>query len=353
MRPQPSRRTAGGPTLSDVAHVAGVSPMTVSRVINGEANVRTQTRERVHAAVAQLGYSPNRAASLLAGGAQCRIGLVYGNPSSAYLSEVLVGCLAEAASAHVQLQLEKFDGEEGSDEAMARLAASGINGVILPPPYSDDQRLIAALTQAGLTVAILASSDPAPGITAMSIDDARGAREMTRHLLQLGHERIGFVRGNPDQTASARRLSGYLEALAQAGLTVDDALVIQGDFTYRSGLAAAERLLALPDRPTAIFASNDDMAAAVVATAHRRHLDIPTDLSVCGFDDTALATTISPELTTVRQPIAEMAAAAVRTLFQAHRARRPLGEERHAAHRLFAHEIVVRESSGSRAAAKT
>lgn len=322
--------------------------MTVSRVINGEANVRTQTRERVHAAVAQLGYSPNRAASLLAGGAQCRIGLVYGNPSSAYLSEVLVGCLAEASSVHVQLQLERFDEGDGSDEALARLLASGIDGVILPPPYSDDRALIAALTKAGLAVAILASSDPMPGIAAMSIDDARAASEMTRHLLKLGHERIGFIQGNPDQTASARRLNGYLEALAQAGRPGDDGLIMEGDFTYRSGLKAAEQLLALPDRPTAIFASNDDMAAAVIAAAHRRHLEIPADLSVCGFDDTALATTISPELTTVRQPIAEMAAAALRTLFQAHRTHRTLGTSQRGAHRVFAHEVVLRESSGPR-----
>ena len=130
---------------------------------------------------------------------------------------------------------------------------------------------------------------------------------MTDHLIGLGHRRIGFIVGSANQTASALRREGYCAALAAAGIAELPELIRQGDFTYRSGLARANALLDLADPPTAIFASNDDMAAAVVAAAHWRHLDVPRDLSVCGFDDTAMATTILPELTTVRQPIAEMA----------------------------------------------
>jgi LacI family transcriptional regulator len=145
---------------------------------------------------------------------------------------------------------------------------------------------------------------------------------MTRHIIGLGHRRIGFVVGNPNQAASAQRLDGYRAALIDAGIVFDDALVVQGLFTYRSGLDAAEKLLDLHDRPTAIFASNDDMAAAAVAVAHRRHLDVPTALTVCGYDDTDFARSIWPELTTIRQPIADMARAAVELLVSKIRARR-------------------------------
>jgi LacI family transcriptional regulator len=145
---------------------------------------------------------------------------------------------------------------------------------------------------------------------------------MTRHLIALGHQRIGFVVGHPNQTASARRLEGYRAAIADKGADSGAELVVQGMFTYRSGLDAAEQLLAIGRAPTAIFASNDDMAAATVAVAHRLGLDVPGDLTVTGFDDTALATTIWPELTTVRQPIAGMAREAVQSLVRRVRALR-------------------------------
>ncbi len=173
----------------------------------------------------------------------------------------------------------------------------------------------------GLAVTV-ASGHPAPGFSAVSIDDHRAAFEMTRHIAALGHQRIGFIIGNPDQTASERRLTGYRDALAAAGLPHDPALIVQGLFTYRSGLDAAERLLDLAAPPSAIFASNDDMAAATVAVAHRHGLDVPNDLAVCGFDDTALATTIWPELTTIRQPITDMSLAAVELLVKEIHSRR-------------------------------
>ena len=145
---------------------------------------------------------------------------------------------------------------------------------------------------------------------------------MTRHIAALGHQRIGFIIGNPDQTASKRRLAGYCEALAAVGIPYAEELVVQGFFTYRSGLDAAEQLLDVAKPPSAIFASNDDMAAATIAVAHRHGLDVPNDLTVCGFDDTALATTIWPELTTIHQPITDMSLAAVELLVKEIRSRR-------------------------------
>ena len=319
-RPRTSRKRGNGPTVTDVARLAGVSPMTVSRVVNRDSRVLPATRDRVEQAIAALGYVPNPAARSLAGRKQCRIALLHSNPSAAYLSEFLVGSLAGAAAADAQLVVELWNGAEVPATLARRLKDSRIDAVLLPPPLCDDALLIAALAGAGLPMAQIATGQPCPRSLAVTIDDADAARAMTAHLIALGHRRIGFIVGSPDQTASALRLAGYRRALAEAGIAADEHLIVAGDFSYRSGLDAAETLLAQANRPTAIFASNDDMAAAVVAVAHRRHLDVPGALSVCGFDDSAMATTIWPELTTVRQPIAEMARRATLMLGEAVRA---------------------------------
>ena len=327
MKQRTSRRQKTAATISDVAEKAGVSPMTVSRVLNGESNVRPATREAVNAAIAALSYSPNPAARSLAGAQPIRIGLLYSNPSAAYLSEFLVGSLDCAARANVQLIVEKCDAGEQADEAARRLLKGGVEGIVLPPPLCDSERLLAVLREADGLAVTVASGHPAPGFSAVSIDDHRAAFEMTRHIAALGHQRIGFIIGNPNQTASERRLAGYRDALTALGLPQEDSLVVQGLFTYRSGLDVAEQLLDVPDPPSAIFASNDDMAAATVAVAHRHGLDVPGDLTVCGFDDTALATTIWPELTTIHQPITDMSLAAVELLAKEIRTRRSGGRD--------------------------
>jgi LacI family transcriptional regulator len=148
------------------------------------------------------------------------------------------------------------------------------------------------------------------------INDFEAAAAMTRFLLSLGHRKLGFIAGAPNQTASAQRYAGFMAALGDAGLKLRTEWVKHGSFSYRSGLLAAEQLLTAPHRPTAIFASNDDMAAAAIAVAHRLRLNVPSDLTITGFDDTPLATTIWPTLTTVRQPIAAMARKAVELLLE-------------------------------------
>ena len=205
---------------------------------------------------------------------------------------------------------------ESEREAIQRLIRGGVDGVILPAPLCDSEESLQGVEEAGLPAVLVASGRPAPGLCAVSINDFEASRAMTRHLLGLGHRRIAFINGHPNQTASGQRFRGYIEGMTEAGLSVGTDQVAQGFFTYRSGLEAAERLLTNGFNPTAIFASNDDMAAATMAIAHRKGLDVPGDLSVAGFDDTPLATTVWPELTTVRQPIADMAREAVRLLVE-------------------------------------
>lgn len=302
------RRTGrSGPTVADVARHARVSPMTVSRVINSDPNVLPATRDRVGKAIAALRYVPNAAARSLAGGQQCRIALLHANPSAAFLSEFLMGSLAQANLSDAQLIVEHCGLSERPAALVRRLVSHRADAVLLPPPLCDDLSLLAALVEAGLPMAQIATGRPLPFAHALTIGDEKAAHSMTTHLIALGHRRIGLIAGALNQTASASRRAGYDRALVQAGLTVDSALLAQGDFTYRSGLDATEALLAVAPRPTAIFACNDDMAAAAVAVAHRHRLGVPGDLSVCGFDDSAMSRMIWPQITTIQQPVAEMA----------------------------------------------
>ena len=337
-----SRRPGRAMTIHDVARHAGVSRMTVSRVINGEKSVKPATRSIVDAAIRELGYAPNPAARTLAGGAIMRIGLLYRIPNPAYLTEFLVGALDRCSEINAQLIVQRHERGEETDAA-DELIRKRLHGVILPPPLGDNPELVSRLREAGVAVVATGSTKPARALASIGIDDFGAARDMTRHLIRLGHKRIGFITGRPNHASSGLRLEGYRAALAEAGLEADDRLIADGIFTYQSGLDAAERLLALDPMPTAIFASNDDMAAATIAAAHRHRLDVPADLSVAGFDDTPLATTIWPELTTIRQPVSAMSQEAVTMLAALIRQKRD-GESPDTPHRLLDFELIRRQS---------
>lgn len=341
-----SRRGNSAPTITDVAREARCSPMTVSRVINGEGNVREETREQVQEAIRKLNYLPNRAARSLAGGEQVRIALMFDNPSASYLSEFLMGALGEASSSDIHLEVRSCETTDEALPLMRRLVDGGITGFILPPPLCDDQRVLDLVKELD-AIAIAVGPGKAEGSQgAVMIDDFQAAYDMTGHIIGLGHSRIGFIIGNPEQVSSVRRLNGYRQALEDAGLPVIEDLIVQGRFTYRSGMRGAEKLLAVEPRPSAIFASNDDMAAATVAVAHRQHLDVPNDITVCGFDDTEMAKTIWPELTTIRQPIRQMTAWAVAALARMLRARRS-GDRLRPEQAVLPYELIRRDSDAA------
>lgn len=344
---KPSRRSRGSVTIEDVARLAGVSAMTVSRVINNGRNVREGTRTKVLEAVERLRYSPNTAARNLAAGEATHIGLLYSNPSAAYLSQFLVGALdcARRAGVHLVIEACESEGEAEQGEVARRFATADVEGVILPPPLSESVPILTELALAETPVVTVAMGKLYKNSLNVRIDDFKAAAEMTNYLISLGHRRIGLVKGHPRQIASAERERGFLAAVEAAQLRSEDVLVEQGYFTFRSGLDAGERLLDRSPRPTAIFAGNDDMAAAVVSVAHRRGLDVPGDLSVVGFDDTAPATTVWPELTTIRQPVSAMAEAALDMLLADLRSRRR-GSPPVSAERVLEHELIIRESSG-------
>lgn len=321
--------------------------MTVSRVVNDEPGVSPEMRDKVSAAIAALDYLPHPSTRRSVDRDSIRLGMVFCDPTAGYLSDFMIGLLSKGNLRHVQLDVQRCEMRDDAPALVDAMIGGGIDGLILPPPFCDSEPLLGKLAPHGLLGVAVSSARPSEMANAIGIDDQRAAYEMTRHLLSLGHQRLGFILGDKHQHCAELRLAGFSSAMRDAGLDPAAMSVLaQGDFTYRSGLDAAEALLSAPERPTAVFASNDDMAAATVAIAHRMGLDVPSDLTVVGFDDAPLATTIWPELTTVRQPIMQMAGAAVELLVRHIRARRagkPLPREQV----LMPFELVRRQSDAA------
>lgn len=303
--------------IKDVSRAAGVSIKTVSRVINNERYVRPATRARVEEAMADLGFQPSQAARALAGGRSFQIALVCSNPGAYFLHGLIGGLRGRCAAEGVRLIVHAYDveaGELGAD-VLTFFRQMGLDGAVLTPPIGDHEPVLDHLDRAGTPFVRISPGTHLGRSASVSIDNEGAAAAMTRRLIALGHQRIGFVVGHRSFAVSNQRLSGYLKAVREAGIALDLELVQQGWFDFRSGQAAAERLLALPRPPTAIFASSDDMAAGVLSVAHSRSLRVPAELSIAGFDDTDLASLVWPALTTVRQPIRAMAERAAELLF--------------------------------------
>jgi len=302
-------------TIDDVAAAAGVSRMTVSRVLRGGHLVRAPLQERVFEAVKKLNYRLNLSARALAGSGPSRVALVYQNPSPAFLGELVTGALRESSKLGMQLMLT---GEAGTQDRIAEiepLLRSGVESFILPSPACDAPDVLDLLREARARWVAISPANPEIHPFSVSADHFDIARRMTARLIELGHRDIAFIAGDPASQGGAERLRGHLRAMADAGIAHRP--VEQGYFTFQSGLEATERLLAAFPECTAIIACNDDMAAAAISIAHRHRLEVPGDLTIVGFDDTPIASIVSPAITTARQPIAEMAASAIRLLHAA------------------------------------
>jgi LacI family transcriptional regulator len=328
-------------TIDDVARHAGVSIKTVSRVINKESNVREATRKKVAEAAEALDYRPSLAARGLAGSKTYLVALLYDSATPNYLVDLQAGILSQCTANAYGLVLQPVDTETTklSKDVERFLAHSPVDGLILTPPVCDQPELIRHLKKMKTPFISVAPFDIEQGL-AVAIDDRAAAREMTDHLISSGHRRIAFIKGHPTHGAGGRRLDGYRDALEAADIPFDKGLVTPGLFTFRSGLVAAKKLLSLDPLPTAIFAANDDMAAAVLQHAHEMGLRTPKDLSVVGFDDSTLSRHVWPTLTTVRQPIREMGEQAAETLLSAIR------KSDVAAIQELPFELIIRNSSG-------
>lgn len=330
-------------TITDVARHAGVSMKTVSRVMNAEPHVREEVREKVLRVARELRYRPKLSARSLAGSRSYQVGFVLSYPSP-YFMYAQIGALKACHERGFHLVVEPIDlaSPNLASDMEAMTNGLAVDGIILLPPTCDNALVLDALDLAGVPyVRVAPATAPDRGAT-IEVDDEGAARTITDHLLDLGHRRIAMIRGPAGHVASVRRLEGFRKALAARGLEPEPGLMQDGAFLYRSGLEAAEKLLSLPEPPTAIFASNDEMALAVMATAQSRGLVIPRDLSVVGFDDIATAGMVWPGLTTMSQPMSDMGAAAAGIIIS-NASRTTTGDD--GVPRRFACGLVVRGST--------
>lgn len=327
--------------IGDVATAASVSIKTVSRVLNREANVRPETRERVMQAVKALRYTPDASARSLAGNRSFNIALLYNNPSDNYMMGVISGVLDACAQEQYHLLLCPAALDEGGllEEVDELVARSRPDGLLLTPPLTDSPALLAHLAELGIPFASI-SPRRQEGCVGVTMNEPAAAEQMVHHLVSLGHRRIAHIIGHPAHGASSWRLDGYRRGLAAGGLPVAPELEVPGEFSFESGVAAARQLLDLPNPPTAVFAANDDMAAGVIHLAHERKIRIPEDLSVCGFDDTPISRQLFPSLTTIHQPTDEMGRIATHALLGFVRS----GEHTGIQH--VTHTLKVRSSTG-------
>ena len=330
-------------TLSDVAKLAKVSIKTASRVVRQEPNVSPKTKAAVQDAITTLKYRPSVAPRAAVGSKSYVLALIFDNPNTGYITELLRGALDQARKDGYHLIVEPVNlaSPNVAEDITNLLVQSNLDGMILPPPLCDDPSILHALESSGKPFARISPSISKHLGLRVEISDYDAAKQMTVKLIQLGHTSIGFVTGRKGTATTRRRLDGFLSAMKDANLTVPDNFILEGNYEYRSGLDAGESLLQQAPRPTAIFASNDEMAAGVIAAAHKSGVSVPEEVSIAGFDDSVIATVVWPQLTTVRQPIKEMAAAAVNMVTKHCRGQT---EENSTARKLPV-KLIIREST--------
>ncbi len=323
-------------TIRDVAARAGVAVKTVSRVLNGHPYVSADTRERVESAMKALDFRPSVAARILSGAKSNQIALIYDNHSPYYMFQIQKGCWEECHEHGIRLLAQPVDVEDADvgEQVRGLVSETHVDGIILSSPVTDCEPVLRMLDQLDIPFVRISPGTNHALTSSVFMDDAQAADDMTTHLINAGHRRIGFIKGHKSHMASEERLFGYRRALDRAGIPFEPGLVCDGEFDFDSGVRAARQLLDLSQPPSAIFASNDDMAAGVLAVAHDRGIDLPAELSVAGFDDTTLSRTVWPPLTTIHQPMAELARTATEILIAG-------GD---ITHRRLPHQLIERAS---------
>jgi LacI family transcriptional regulator len=342
-------RAMRNPTIKDVAKRSRVSLKTVSRVINNEPSVLDRTRAKVLRAVEELNYQPDLSARSLRSAKSYALGLVYDNPNPYYVISMQSGVLSVCRETGYGLQIHPCNSSSPhlAEELCNLVRHARLAGLVLAPPMSERHELIAHLSAHNIRFVriISAAEDPRDGAPCVFVDDRDAAYDITEHLIQLGHERIGFLWGGESHRSSPERFKGYEGALKDYGISIDKKLIIPGDYSFDDGFRGARRLFSLKDRPTAIFGSNDEIAAGVLAAAKANGIDVPYELSIAGFEDSPFSKQSWPALTTAKQGTEEIARHATLLL---------LAEIEHAANedttpavqnKGFSPQLVIRDST--------
>ncbi len=300
---------SGRPTINDVAALANVSKKTVSRVINKSPLLSDKTRDHVEKIIAEIGFVPSLQARALALSRNFIIAVIHDNPNAQFLVNVQQGILEAIGTTDYGLMVQPFDRglPTFADDVRAFLERQKPFGVVMLPPISGDDVVAQLCRDQGTRYVRMGSIQMDEPAHVVSSNDREAVREAVGFLIAKGHSRIALIEGPEGFTSPQERRAGCEEALAEAGLTLDEALVRSGNYTFETGVAAADELIALDDPPTAIFACNDEMAIGAMIACRRAGLIIPQDISIIGFDDTPLSSHVWPSLTTVHWPIAEMA----------------------------------------------
>ena len=313
-------------TIYDVARESGLSIKTVSRVMNRDPGVKPHNRERILQVAEDLSYKPSLSARSLAGArsfviaafldAELTLDHWRSGRATDYVTRLQLGAITEcrAAGYHFTFELIDHDPTRLRREAREFIQALKPDGIILTPPSCDDPEMIELLDAARVRYARLGSDSAIPGGMQLHLGDRSGAFAVTKHLIDLGHRKIALITGPFQRSTSSERLGGFREAMQSAGLEVDEHWICGGDFTFQSGIDATRALMAMSRRPTAIFACSDEMALGALTTLATIGLECPGDVSIAGFDDSVGARFSHPQLTTLRQPVAEMAAEAAKRL---------------------------------------
>ncbi len=327
--------------LQDIARRAGVSMMTVSRVLNNHAHVNPETRTKVLKTANELGYVPHATARALASGKTRMLGLVVGALYSEYVFEIMRGVNDETREQSNNLVLvTSGQSQEHELKQISHLMGGMVDGIMLVLPREAAPYLEVLSTQE-LPIVLIDHRSTTDRLPAVRATNFEGMHEATRYLIQLGHRRIGYIKGIADQGTTIERYRGYLQALKDAAIDYDEDLIRQGDYEQSSGYRCTHELMEFPDPPTAIIASNDQMAFGAYSAIREMDLVIPEDVSLIGFDDVPSSATQYPPLTTVHQPLYEMGRTAVRMVISAIR-----GEPLIAGPKYVPTHLVIRSSTG-------
>lgn len=305
-------------TITDVAKHAGVSIKTVSRVINNEPSVRQPTREKVMAAVKELNYQPNLAARNLAGTKSYSIAFVYDNPNAYYVIDMQNGILSACKEQGFELVIHPCQSSSDTilEELTSMIKHSKIAGIVLTPPFSERPDFVQHILDLDVDIVRIMSGDQVPDELSpcVMINDRDAAQDITQHLIDLGHKRIGFLAGQADHKSTVERLEGYKQALAANNINFDESLVVQGEYSFESGVHGAKQLMADEERPSAIFSCNDEIAAGALFASRLMGIDIPQQLSITGFENNPFSRQTWPRLTTANQPTSQIAENAAKLL---------------------------------------
>ena len=296
------------PTISDVARLAGVSKKTVSRVINSEPNVGAKTLSKVKKVIEDLDYSPNPQARGLAFSRSFLLAMIYDNPNASFITDAMYGALGQCRPNGYELVVHPCDATQASlhDDIIKFIRRTKIDGVILLPPLSESNDLINKLKAIKCNYVRLVSVISDDVAHMVHFNDREAVKDIAEHLIALGHRDIGFIKGPDNSKSSAERHDAFRDALEQNGVHLGANQIVFGANTFQSGVDCAVQLLKSDNPPTAIFASNDEMAIGVMVTAQKMGIDIPSELTIIGFDDTPQASKVWPALTTVNLKVREM-----------------------------------------------